>query len=504
MNKAASFTVLMAGFMHETNSFAFDRADWSKFNDRGASPSPTQGQAAINELADAQYCMSGFMKHARSRGWDLKASLWCAAGPSSYVTEEAFEHICSEILKDVRRGGFDAIYLDIHGAAMAENAPDAEGELLERIRAITGPDLPIVGSLDLHANVTERMLRLADGLVAYRTHPHVDQVETGVRAGELLDRRIALGRKEKVSSARFQYLISATAMPTTRQPARGLYDYIAEIDETYDTILTFCMGFPASDFTGCGPVVWAYGDRAEVAVQKYMERAAEPSQWRCDTPAIDDAVARAVSLAALSKKPIVIADTQDNPGAGGTGTTTGALRALIKAGAGKTFPNSVVLGLIWDPDAARKAHAAGVGATVRMSVGKAVQTYDGQSDAPIDASWKVHGLSDGKVVLKGPRRGGYAASVGPTACLELDGVFVIICSSRIAADHVEFFQMVGVEPTSMRILVVKSSNHFRADFEPLVADPLTDIIIAKAKGAFAIDPVDLPWKNLPPEMRLQP
>jgi microcystin degradation protein MlrC len=134
----------------------------------------------------------GFIDAAKREGWQLLPSAWAGATPSSYVTQDAFERICSAILEDVRSAlvqGLDGVYLDLHGAAVADNADDSEGELIARIRAVVGPQVPIVASLDLHANVTARMLQLSDGLVAYRTYPHIDMAETGERAAIAPERR---------------------------------------------------------------------------------------------------------------------------------------------------------------------------------------------------------------------------------------------------------------------------------------------------------------------------
>ncbi len=146
--------IFVAGFQHETNTFAPSKADWPAFESGSAFPAFSQGEAMLERLAPTSLPMGGFIRCARQRGWTLVPSAWAGASPSAHVTRDAFERIAEHIVADARRGGFDAVYLDLHGAAVAEHVDDAEGELLERLRKVIGPVMPVVTSLDLHANVT--------------------------------------------------------------------------------------------------------------------------------------------------------------------------------------------------------------------------------------------------------------------------------------------------------------------------------------------------------------
>jgi len=497
--------ILVAGYQHETNTFAPLNADWAAFTRGDVFPAFMRGQAMLDQLSGVNLPAGGFIAAALARGWDLLPASWCGASPSSYVTQDAFERISTAVLADVARGGFDAVYLDLHGAGVAEHVDDTEGELITRIRALVGPDLPIVASLDLHANVTEAMLAQADALVAYRTYPHIDMASTGELAAELLARRMALGRKEALSFRRLPFLIPLNAQSTWMAPAQGLYGALGDADAQFGVRLSFCMGFPASDFDECGPMVWAHGERAQEALDHLYKRVVEPTQWTLEFLPAPDAVAHVLSRAAGMNTPLVIADTQDNPGAGGSSNTTGLLQALLAQGAGRRFPGQVALGLMFDPAAAQAALASGVGASVSLSLGQSVPTFTGQaSDPPVSGDFKVRAVSDGQVTLKGPMMTGMAATLGPCACLEIDGVLVAVASGQMQMLDRELFRLVGIQPEAMKIIVVKSSNHFRADFTPLVADARTDIIVAKAAGPMAADPADLPWKNLPDSMRRKP
>jgi microcystin degradation protein MlrC len=498
--------ILIAGYQHETNTFAPSRADWDAFTRGDSFPAFIHGRAMQDGLTGINMPISGFIDAAHRHGWTLLPSCWAGAIPSSFVTREAFERIVRTICQDVHAahdepGGLDAIYLDLHGAAVAEHVADSEGELLARLRAIVGPDLPIVASLDLHANVTLRMLRKADALVAYRSYPHVDMAATGERAAELLARRFQVGQREPVAATRLPFLIPLNAQSTWLQPAQGLYEALEAIDREHGTVLSFCMGFPASDFDECAPMVWGHGERAEAAVQQLHALVAEPTQWRQQILSASDAVSLALALAETATAPVLIADTQDNPGAGGDSNTTGLLHALLAQGAGRRWPGQVALGLMYDAAAGRAACEAGVGATLDITLGTAVPTFTGQpSDAPVQGRFKVLAVSDGRCTLSGPMMTGLTVNLGPSACLEIEGIRIAVVSGKKQLLDRELLRMVGIQAEQQRIIVVKSSNHFRADFQPIACS----VLVAKAAGPMAADPADLPWRNLPASTRRTP
>jgi len=496
--------ILIAGYQHETNTFAPSLADWAAFTRGDSFPAFVQGRAMQDQLAPVNIPIGGFIEAAKVRGWTLLPSCWAGAIPSSFVTRDAFERIAGTICQDVTAalaGGLDGIYLDLHGAAVAEHAADSEGELLARLRAIVGPKIPIVASLDLHANVTHRMLAQADALVSYRTYPHVDMADTGVLAAELLARRLKADQRLPMHARRLPYLIPLNAQSTWMQPAQGLYEALVELDQRFGTVLSFCMGFPASDFDECAPMVWGHGEQAEAAVERLFALVSEPTQWQLEILPAREAVVQAMALAERASQPVVIADTQDNPGAGGDSNTTGLLQALLAQGAGRKYPGQVALGLLYDAAAGRAAMEAGVGAELDLALGTAVPTFTGQlSDPPVRGRFKVLAVSDGRVTLKGPMMRGLSVNLGPSACLEIDGIRIAVVSGKKQLLDRELLRMVGIHAEQMRLVVVKSSVHFRADFQPIASA----VLVAKAAGPMAADPADLPWRHLPASIRLRP
>jgi len=271
--------VFVAGFHHETNTFAPSIADWAAFECGAGYPSYARGEAMLQKMRGTSTSLGGFAQAAAELGWTLRPSVWAGAMPSNRVTAAAFARICDEIVADLRIGGFDAVYLDLHGAAVAEGADDAEGALLERIRAVVGPKMPIVASLDLHANVTERMLALSDAMTAFRTYPHVDMRETGARAARMLARRVGATARHK-HAERVPFLLPLNAQCTLMQPAASVIALVDRLEAEHDVELNFSMGFSAADFSECGPVLFGYGaDAARVreAVQREIGDAIAPA-----------------------------------------------------------------------------------------------------------------------------------------------------------------------------------------------------------------------------------
>ena len=495
--------IFVAGFHHETNTFAPSPADWAAFEAGAGYPAHVRGPKMLEQLGAGSLSIGGFAQAAAERGWTLVPSVWAGAMPSNRVTADAFERICDETVTDLRAActkGIDGVYLDLHGAAVAEGIDDAEGELLERLRAVTGPQLPIVASLDLHANVTQRMLRLATAMTAYRTYPHVDMRATGTRAAQMLARRLARGAKARPCHAeRVPFLLPLGAQCTLTEPAASVIERLQQLERAHDLELNFSMGFSAADFAECGPVLFGYGiDPARVrgAVQQLHTEVAvtRRDDWTIELLAPPAAVERAIALALEADAPVVIADTQDNPGAGGDANTTGMLHALLQARAGERLQGRVALGLLFDPESARAAVAAGVGATLPLMLGRAVPTWSGAlTDAPVEALARVLAVSDGVVEMHGPMTAGATMRLGPSACVELQGIKLLLASAKAQMLDLDLYRYLGVEPAQMKLLVNKSSVHFRAAFAPIASH----ILVAKAPGPMAADPGDLPWTKLP-------
>lgn len=491
--------IAYAGFQHETNTFAPARADMRAFELGGGWPGLTRGSAVPQAIADSNIPAWGFTEAAAVDGHELVPILWCAASPSAHVTRDAYEQIAGDILSGLRAAlPVDAVYLDLHGAMVAEHIDDGEGELIRRVRTLIGPDVPLVVSYDLHANMTAASFSGADLHVAFRTYPHVDMADTGRRAYALLKNMQAGGMARPATAVRrIPFLIPVCWQCTELAPAQDLYARLRELETRRGVLsLSFTMGFPAADFPECGPVVWCHArtqqeaDEAADALAKAV-LAAEP-EFAGTLLDADQAVQQAMLIAQTKGGPVVIADTQDNPGAGAESDTTGVLRALIRHDA-----RDAAIGLIVDPDAAARAHEAGEGARVRLRLGG---RSGAQGDAPLDAEFQVVRLSDGRFDATGPYYGGFRMNLGPSACLRIGGVSIVVSSYKAQLADQAMFRFVGIEPTRSRVLAVKSTLHFRADFVSIAGD----ILFCASPGAMSMDPRGLPWRRLAPTIRMMP
>jgi microcystin degradation protein MlrC len=487
--------ILIAGFQHETNTFAPSKAAYQNFLQGEGFPPLTRGNDIL-ALRDVNVPVGGFINAAEAKGHHLIPVIWAGASASAHVTTDAYERIAGEILEAVQNGGFDAIYLDLHGAMVAEHIDDGEGELLQRIRALTGDSVPLVVSLDLHANVTEKMLKHADALVAYRTYPHVDMAEAGERSAAVMERLIADTRPVIRVSRRIPFLIPVNSMCTLVEPARGLYAQLDSLEQDSIISLSFAPGFPAADFPDCGPVIWGYGfdeEAVTAAVDALFDKmlTSEP-EWKVLFLSPDQAVLEAMRLSDGADKPVIIADTQDNPGVGGDSNTMGIVRALLRNGA-----KGAAVGLIWDAEAAAAAHKAGVGGTINVALGGHSNV---PGDEPLVGTFEVEHLSDGRFRFDGPMMNGMNADLGPVAGLRIDGVRIGVSTIKMQMFEQNQYRVAGIEPKEMQILVNKSSVHFRADFGT-ISDT---VLVAKAPGPMAADPSDLPWLRLGSDIRLRP
>ena len=487
--------IAVGGFHHETNTFAPTKATFEHFARTDGWPGLQRGAGMLEALAGKNIPLPGFAEVA-PKDWQLLPTVWCNSAPSAHVEQDAYERITAMMLEELRGlVPVDAVFLDLHGAMVCEHLEDGEGPLLQEVRKVIGPDVPLVACLDLHANVTKAMVDAADVLVGYRTYPHVDMADTGRRSAAIMERILREGRPAK-AWAKLDWLISINWQCTLMDPAKSVYDAMAAM-ETGDVWTTsYTPGFPPADIHDCGQAIMAYGttqeaaDNALAAIVADIEARREAFDGGYFSP--EEAVAEAKRLNAEGIRPVVIADTQDNPGGGGDGNTAGMLKALVEGKA-----ENAAFGLYIDPDLAKAAHAAGEGATFEARFGG---NWDG--DTPFSASAKVEKVGNGEFLCTGPFYGGNNMDLGPMALLSVgeSGVKVVVASTKTQAADKEMFRCLGLEPTNTAILVLKSSVHFRADFTL----EGSEILLATAPGPVTADPAALPYQNLRPGVRLGP
>jgi microcystin degradation protein MlrC len=496
--------IAVGGFHHETNTFAATPATYDDFVMADGWPGLTRGDEIFPTFERKNIGISGFLETARERGWMIVPTLWCQAGPSGRPTVDAYERVAGELVARIRAardsGPLDAVYLCLHGAMAAEHLDDGEGELMRRVRDVVGPEMPLVASIDFHANVTAAMVALSDAMAAYRTYPHLDIAETGRRAARLLARILETGAKPHKAFRHLPYIIPLTQQCTMIEPAKGLAEAAAAPADGGVMDVSFAAGFPPADVPECGPSILAYGwDAAAVAAAGealYARGLDAENGFAARLWQPGEAVAYAIRQSNYAKRPIVLADTQDNPGAGGDSDTVGILAELVRQDA----PDAV-LGLLYDPPTAAAAHKAGRGAAIERAIG-CVSGHPGH--APLAGRWIVEALSDGSFAATGPMYKGFHMQLGPMAVLRADagrrGVRVVVSSRKQQAADQAVFAHIGIDPHGPKILVLKSSVHFRNHFQDLAEE----ILIVLAPGPNIEDPAALPYRKLRAGVRLRP
>jgi microcystin degradation protein MlrC len=489
--------IAIGGFQHETNTFAPVRASYRDFEQADGWPGLTRGDAIFETFRGINLPLPGFIDQAKAQGHDLVPLLWCSASPSAHVEKDAFERIAADLIDLIQKQPkLDGLYLDLHGAMVTEHYEDGEGELLERIRAIVGPRLPIVVSLDLHANLTERMVRHASALVVCRTYPHVDLAETGGRSAEIMDRLLRHGPLAK-AMRRADFLVPLPWQCTLINPATALYRVVGEAEgQGRAASASFAFGFPPADIAECGPAVVVYAENAALAESEAdrliglvnsAEREFAGKIWQKD-----EAVRYAMAKSATTTRPIILADTQDNPGAGGNSDSVDLLESLVSLKAeGAVFAN------LFDPETARIAHETGLHGSFERGIGAwcgspGLEKFRGR--------FKVLALGDGSFKATGPFYRGNHMQLGPMALLGIGGTRIVVTSRKQQAADQAMLRHLGVDPSAAKILALKSSVHFRADFQPIAEE----ILVVAAAGDNPVDNRALPYRHLRKGLRLMP
>jgi microcystin degradation protein MlrC len=356
--------------------------------------------------------------------------------------------------------------------------------------------MPIAVSLDLHANITELMFSNASVIDCYRTYPHIDMRETGRRTAMHLEYLIENNSAcyPFKTMRRASYLIPHNWGSTLIDPCKMLYQCVANIAEKRSQVVTFASGFPHADIAQAGPVILVYGQDEQLVNQtadgvQALVEAAKP-KFKGEIYTLREAIVVAQDHVDHGTTPVIIADTQDNPGGGGPGDTVGLLRALID-----TQRKDAVVAMILDPQVAKLAHAAGVGQSIRAALGEQSKMAGHQ---PLEGEYLVLALGDGNFTATGPMYGGTHMQLGLMARLEIKGVQVLVTSKSVQVADQSIFRHLGVEPAEQSIISVKSSVHFRNDFQEIAGA----ILLVAAPGPVAADLKQLDYQNVPQSMIL--
>lgn len=408
---------------------------------------------------------------ARDAGWEAVPIVVTAAEPGGPVDEAFFQRTKAEMELRLRNSGpLDGVFCSLHGAMTSTGGDDPDGELLEMVRAVVGPDVPVVSTLDLHANISERMVEKADIMVSYLTNPHVDQEERAHEAAELMV-EMWDGMMPEVAFIRLPLVSPSIVLLTAKGPYADLINYGQATKSDAIANVSVVAGFVYSNtpMNGLAVIVTARGNKgaaralaADIAARAWDDR----QRFKREITALDDAVAMIKANGEDASRPAqIFADVADNPGGGGRGNTTFVLQALVEAGV-----EDCLFGIFHDPALARAAGEAGVGGRFQAVFNAETES---QYSERFEADVEVLGLHDGKCIGTLGIWAGRSLDVGPTALLGVGGVKLVVVSHRKQCADPVFFQMFDLDVAAARSVVVKSRGHFRAGFAPFFDDAHT-------------------------------
>ncbi|HEY1132156.1 MAG TPA: M81 family metallopeptidase [Roseateles sp.] len=484
--------LFLGGLVHETSSFSPLPTSVQSFRD-GVLIHRSASQA-LRQIA-AQPNLVGVVAAAARQGDTLLPGLYAEAQPSGPLSRADYEQLRDELLADLRAhislGPVDAVLLVLHGAMLAEGYHDCEGDLLQRVRELVGPRVPLGALLDLHCNLSPAMVESGAVLVACKEYPHIDYAARGEELHAMLS---AMARGELALKAQWRRVPMLGIFGTTQPPMRDFVRLLQASEQAVPGIASVSVlhGFPWSDtpHTSAAVLVLAQDTpaAAKAATQllgelseAFYELRDRASAHRLPLPAaLDEAVA---AMQSSDGRPVVLADTADNAGGGAAGDSTFVLRELLERGI-----RDVALGMIWDPQAVAIATSAGAGARLPLRIGGKVGPMSGD---PVDLDVEV--LACRPDARQRSLTPGGTDALGPAVAVRAGGIDIVLNSVRQQVFSPDCFTELGVTPGDKRLVVVKSTQHFRSGFDAMAAT----VVYADSPGSLQSDLGRLPYKHLP-------
>lgn len=467
--------VFFAGLATESNSFSsIPTAEAAFALGQRRGPAVFADRGMYGELG------RGLRDLVAAAGGELVPSLFAFAQPGAPTVQRVYERLRDAILEDLHAAmPVDIVMLFLHGAMISQGCWDCEGEILTMVRDIVGPDVPVGAALDPHAHLTEGMLEHATVLCFMQEYPHIDGMARLEDAWRVC---LAVKRGEVRPAPAVHDCKMVSFWPTQSGPMRGFVDRLLE-RRNRDGILSisFVHGFPWGDtpVTGAKMLVYADGDGAKAAA---VARELGEEIWRLreDTQIRSLPLEAALDrMAAVNRGPLVVADIADNAGGGAPSDSTFVLRAVLERGM-----TDIGIALMYDPQAVAFCHEVGEGAEIDLRIGGKLGPASGE---PLDVRATVRGL--GRKATQQGLSG--LVGLGDAAWIEVAGVHVILASERTQCFGPSAFTALGLDPTTLRSVVVKSTNHFRMGFDPIA----TDVIYVDTPGAIRADFANIPYRR---------
>jgi microcystin degradation protein MlrC len=446
-------------FLQESNTFLAGRTTLADFE----RDLLCEGEEVRRRFAGSHHEVGGFLDVLNDEGIEAVPIFAARALPYGVITADSFDELLRRMLAELDRAGpLDGVLVAPHGATVAENAPDADGHWLAAVRGRVGPKVPIIGTLDLHANLSPKMVAACDALIAYQSNPHLDQKQRGADAASLMARTLR-GEVRPVVAAAFPPMAVSIERQATAEPQWHRPLTVAEVHRRFPGVLSNSLlhGFPYADVREMGAAVVTVADADRSMAQGMADELAR-FWWgrRHEFVGHLIGVAEAIDHASRLDGPVCLLDMGDNVGGGSPGDGTLIAQELHQRRLG---PSCVVLA---DPESQRAARAAGVGHRVRLRAGGKTDERHGE---PLDAEFTVRGLSDGKFTEPNPRHGGFTSfDQGPTAVVESDTRLTLaLTTNRMAPFSLNQLVSCGLDPARFRVLVAKGVHAPVAAYAPV-------------------------------------
>jgi microcystin degradation protein MlrC len=476
--------IAVAGFMHESNTFNPMATDREAF----AAQSLSFGPEMLDEWREAHHEVGGFLEAAKVEGFEAVPLGMAWATPSGKVTDDIYEEVIGRLIESLRGTPCDGLLLALHGAMVTQSLLDADGETVARIRKAVGPRFPIVVTLDLHGNVSQRLVEQCDATVAYRTNPHVDQRECGRRAANILVRTVQGAVRPRQVLAKPPLIVNIMVQDTSRPPLVELMDEARALEKKPGILAASLLpGFAYADVPQMGPSIIVVADNDETLAQaegQLIAARAWGMRERLNATLPDAAAAVAQALKA-KRLPVILVDTGDNVGGGSAADGTIILAEMLRQ---KATQGVVCL---YAPEEVKQCAAAGTGQTFHLKVGGKVDRLHGD---PVEVSGRVVRLHDGTYTETQVRHGGRRVNhMGPTALVEIEGGNLLVLNTlRHPPFSLGQLTCLGIQPEKQRILAVKAAIAYKAAYAPVAGT----VIEVDTPGLTAVNPERFSYKHI--------
>ncbi|MDE0010456.1 MAG: M81 family metallopeptidase [Candidatus Poribacteria bacterium] len=474
-------TIAIGGIMHESNTFCETPTDYAAF-------SQTISRYLLDAWAETHHEMTGFIQGASQYNYTVYPTIMASATPAGPVTDDAFDRLTEILIQHLKAAPkHEGLLLALHGAMVTESYPDGDGEVLRRLRDAFGRDLPIVVTLDQHVNVSEQMVAESTAIVIYKTTPHIDQRQRGLQAAQLMMRILENGITPTQALGKPPMILNILYHVTSAEPMRSILNTAKALEQDPNVLAaSIGLGYPYADVHEVGPSAVVVTDNNPQLAQEEADRLSDMlwgihDQLTLDLPDAAQAVNQAISS---EKHPVILVEMGDNIGGGSPGDSTFILAELIKQDA------SGFVVVVYDPEGVESCIQAGVGGDVSLQVGGKMDNMHGD---PVSISGKVRLIHDGQYIETEPRHGGQRYhNQGLTAVVTLGDSSVVLTSRRQTPFSLQQLYSLGIDPKSMRMIVVKAAVAYRAAYEPIAGE----IIEVDTPGLTAVNPLHFEYHNV--------